>query len=155
MAQIVGRPHAQITHVKRPDTQTDQLSTFSLERDSSPGSSLESQMNPWMCFCLGCLKFPGAGLSPCTEHVLREIESEREPDCFPHAHALHSCPTFSEMLTRGGGISLSLPRSFKGISEGQTTWDKRSQIRSFVQIVADFCSFSLLLGITASQRRRF
>ena len=37
----------------------------------------------------------------------------------------------------------------------QTKWDKPSQIRSFSQIFADFCRFSLFLGITALRRRRF
>ena len=40
---------------------------------------------------------------------------------------------------------------FKGINK----WDKRSQLSSFSQIFADFCRFSLFLGITAFGRRSF
>ena len=44
---------------------------------------------------------------------------------------------------------------FKGNQKGQTIWDKPNRIRSFSQIFADFCRFSLFLGIIAFRRRRF
>ena len=55
-------------------------------------------------------------------------------------------------LSLGCGIP-RLPL-LKGNCKGQATRDKRSQVRSFSQIFADFCRFSLFLGSAAFGRRR-
>ena len=75
-------------------------------------------------------------------------------------------PRKTPWIQKNGRISRKLPISvnlqsnflrvlfcIRGDWKGQTKRDKRSQIHSFSQIFADFCRFSLFLGITASRSR--
>ena len=56
---------------------------------------------------------------------------------------LGNSPDKSQAILFWRHIVLGVVTSFKGNYKGQTKWDKRSRIRSFSQIFADFCRFSL------------